>query len=1042
MSINFLSKLNDDKSNLPGFASGALGVLPVGLAVFAAAKRLQSNTPIKASHIMGTNAALGQMGQAISSGLHASYKTEDANLEKVTEQFMKSDAFEKMMQKTQERNAVVMSLLTTIEDPSAGFSQDALKNTREALLRIANESTDNEEARSIMKAAITTLHESASEQTQKRFGSRLREFSKVAGDLVPPAMDFSPGVVFNPIQHATLRNSSALEKLTNDSGRASLLRARYDRLSDIVGRDIAQDAIELASVDTGMGQKAIVARVFSGKGNNKQFVRNITLLGNATGRKGPAFIPMGENAQTFYAAPRGVIKQEHMSALNTKYGPGGWGPAEARRAGYLHGIEDRQIENFGEFVQRGEGRLFLTREKRQALNSIDTEVMIPAPRILSHAGGNRGLRKHVYASLSENMNYVVADLNARSTEAEKEAAIQGALTKRLVKRKGKQVALKEGFDVGGTRVSDIVEGRQHATLQLRENGAITSYRPGIRANRLNTPGISRLEQSVGREGMYVRGQSAVRKAGRYSTYDMGANVAPIGWRATMTGGVNKVGVFDITMGAGHGFLARTEGSGQAWATGAIGDLLTHQTIPIFDPKSHDQLSTKLFNFIQQTGGGDLHVLPDGRLRHATSGEVFGRTLGVGPAGLREVHLDPRATSINLSVARSTQAYGKNLHHVSVNVTRTMDQGKLFSPRGKLTVVQAEHGSLGARLAKDYGIGHDFLKREFGVAAEDVLYGSGDQLKKAPSFLIEGMIGAMGLSSRVKDPTRFVEGRLRRLGNRASPLGAGEYGNAIDIIMEHMASGMKSGRVSAAGAANTLTAIYHGSGLAALHHAANPNAGIAPTDQFYKGTEFAIDPLALEARFKHHFGEQGYQQLLSQQGMRSGIFSSGMTFKPGTGVGDYGRGRGSMEPRILELASQKLRSAGMSNAEVSNFMIDIYKRKIGGEAGMKVVRPLERMMASQLGGTLPNEVGKTLNITEFLDVLAKHDSFASYLKTQSEDVFLDLGQGGGKNGSIISHAAGEVFGGQRTLRFAAAPTIDLMKGTEIKQAAGMSLESAM
>ena len=1046
--MNFLNRLNEDRSNLPGMAAGALGTLPVGLALWAGARHIQSNTPISVAQIMGNRAALADMGKAMGASLHAGYQAENASLEKVTEQFMKSTAFDEMMTTTRERKAVIASLLSTLDDPGAGFNKDALRNTQEQLLKMLGEGDPDEEARKIVKAALTSIHETGSDQVQKRFGNRLREFRKVAGDLVPSAVEFKNTVIFNPIEHAALRDQNAVLGLTAGSTkRARHLQENYNTVLKMWGKD-AERNIQLAEVETGAGQRAVVAKLMSRGGRQHEYT--LTLAADVTGVGGAKLFPMGEHGQTKYAGNMGSIAAIDVEKLSQEFGPGHWGYQTAKRRGYLKSNEQRNIAIASRYMKTGQYGSHFDEVGRAAMNAEITEPMLVASRLTAPGGAAGGginaiHRTHTMNEITSQQNFVVVeDLHALD-ERRKEAAMAGGFGRREYERKRKNgiVVRKKnvggGFQAEGSHVSDIIEGRQHGKLALRNGSAMDLYRSGMASqDNLAIPVIARLGQSTGREPMYIRAQSAVRKAGRYSTYDMGAQVAPVGWRGTMSGGINKLGVFDITGGKGSGFLARTEGSGQGFATHEVGRLLTSQTIPILDPRTQGKTSTELLEFLRANGSSDFDVLSSGKIRHVTSGREFNRTLGIGSTGLRSLHLDPRTVSFNLGIAEQTDSYGKKILNVEINVQRDMEMAKLFSAGFKGTVVPGSAHML-EKQAAGIGVTASYLAG-IGAHQADVLYASGDQFKKAPGFLSQGLINALGMTGKFKgnDPIGFVERKVAQRG--ASLMGAGELGQVSDVVMDTLARGIRSKRTTVEQAAGVLSGVYHASGLAALHHQANPNAGIAPTGAFYQGTGYAFDAGGVEARMKHHFGESTYQELLADPKMKQGTFVTPQFLKPGTGHGDYGLGRGSVEPRILELTGAKLRSAGLSHAETSEFMVGILKRKIGGEENMKLVRPFENMMAAQVSRTMPQDVpGKVLSVKELQEILSKHASFSDYLKTQEQDVFLDLAEGNTKAGAVISHEAGEAFGGQRMLRFPARPTMDLMSTTEIKQAAGQSIE---
>lgn len=1043
--MDFLGKLDKEKESVPGILGGVAGTLPVGLAVYYANRKLQSNTPINVSQLLRSNSALANLGKDISTGLHKSYEQESVALNKVTEQFMKSDTFTKMMGEQSQRNALIQSLLSTMEDPSAGFNEETLRTTREKLLQIAGQNVETEEARDIVKAALTSIQENSSDITKKRFDNRLREFRKIGRDLTVSSVEFKASTIFNPIEHAGMRDTSTLKQLTKGhAGRAEALSGAYNKLMAGLGTD-AQKYVELASVGTGLDQEAVIARVFSGSGVNRRYQTTLTLLSDRFGVGGPQLFPTGEFAATKYVAPLGYVGGAKVEEMNRTMGPGGWGYSDLQGKGGLRPIAERDIDIFHRYVKKGQHGPFLTRAAKTAMNNERSEVMLVAPRLTANSQGNlQGVwdahRRHLAQSYAEQSNYIVIDDLQRYGDREKEGVMIGSFTKRKtlnIQKGAGKLTSNRSFDAGGSRLSRLVEGRQHGTLRVKEGGAIDMAKLAFPVNRINMPVISRAEQITGRDNMFTTmGQSVVRKSGRHSTYDMGAQVAPIGWRKHMTGGINKVGVFDLTMGAGQGFLAKMEGVGEGFVMGDIGSLLSSTTIPILDPKLHGNQSTELFEFIHKQGGGVFSVTSDGRLKHAGTGKEFGRALGMSSSGMREVHLDPRTRTFRIDVAEMTQAYGKNVHNLTINAVRDMETAKVFGWGFKGTLTKASFGVLDSRAGESYGF-DAAARTALNIADEDVFYASGDQFKKGAAIFQQKLEGALGLVTKLKDPTKYLKDQMI---GKTSSFGGAELGVSADIVMQTLSKSIKAGHTTVAQAGYVFSGIYHASGLAGTHAAAG-RKGVAPTKAYYgSDSPFAFDVEALDKRARAIFGDTTYDSLLKQKAVRQGMMVAPEHFRPGTGHGDYGFGRGSVEPRLLELTSMKLRSAGMSHQEVSEFMIDIMKRKIGGEEGMKVVRPLENMMTAALGMTLPHEVPKNvLTIQDVQSILTKHKTFGDYLTTQKEDVFLDLASLESKEGAAISHAAGEVFGGQRMLRFSGSNAMELMKGPQIKQAAGLSIE---
>jgi hypothetical protein len=1040
--MNFLSKLNEDKDKVPGILAGVAGTLPIALAVNYSWRKMQSNQPISASQILGNRSPLGDMGRDIGKGLHESYAKDNKAVDKITEKLLKSDELAKIMEKKDQRAAIVQSILTTIEDQSTGLNSETLAKTKEQLMKIVADDADSPEAREIVKAALTSIQESGSDLTQQRFANRFREFKKQGGGLVAPVAEFRSTQALNVIKHATMKDRSAVLKLVGgDAGRADFLQSQYTRIADRVGKKDLETALQIVEMDSGMGQRTLMARVYSGK--KKQFAFQVNLLANATGVDAPTLYPMGENGATRYFGPVGVVDAGDVEKLNATR-KNKWGLEHLR--GRLKRVEAREMDIALSLLESDQFGVRMTQAARTAYNEQRAEILEPASRVLSPGmeRRNRGktaaaYREHQMRQARITQNKIVVSGLFGKDEAAKEALAKGAFSV--------DPSVLDKFEAGETRVSAPVDGRQYLNLQLQKDSAFTGFRAGASANRISLPVIARIEQAVGRNGMYISRESVPRKMGRLSRYDVGAGGAPIGWREQHQGGVNRFGLFDATGGRGRGFLAKSEGSGMAWAPGGLGTLMNDRTIPILDAKEHNMLTTDFMAHLEEEfkAGREMStydVMDNGKLRHATTGQEWDRWLGQGSSGNRAIHLDPQTKRFQIGIAEKNETGGKKQINLAIVSERNMESGKVFAPALKATHAVPEQGFEG-RLARDYKLGTEFFARH-GIKLTDTIAASGDQYKKAPLFLASQLTSALGALDNSVDPFDFVEDSVKGY-KGDSPFGGKDVGKVADIVMGRLAKGHRAGRIHSQDVGAALGLLYQGSGLARLHDPKGENSA-DPLWQRGGKESYKLDPEALEKRMIHHFGEDAYRNELLPQ-MKTGLAIQPLTLFPGEAHGDWGLGRGSIEPRFLELTSGKLREAGMNNADVSEFMVRVLKRKIGGEEGLKLVAPLERMQASVLNRTMPGATGgPTFTLDQLIDEMTKlgqktkgKGNFSDFLATQKDGITLDLSDTSNKAKAAISHAAGEQLEGQRSIYMAGGDAMEFMRGTEIKQAAGESIK---
>jgi hypothetical protein len=744
-------------------------------------------------------------------------------------------------------------------------------------------------------------------------------------------------------------------------------------------------------------------------------------MGNSTGQEGANIYRLGENFQTGYFGPKHAADAVEAEKLIRGAKKGSLGLRDLGKSGNLHGLEDYYLKHLENVLETGQNGIYIRDTK--GFNAFMREPLEVASRLISPSSivGNVGEQRHIMNQAGFQHNTIFLHNLHRLDEAGKDRVMTGLIGHR-------DIAGRLDPGVGASRiVSDYVEGRQHGLLQLYEGSALQQFRTGAgKANRLTTPVISRLEQVAGRSSRWIGKGTAM---GRHGTFGAGAGMAPIEWGSKMTGLTNKAVLLDVTMGAGKGAYASLEGYGQGYVMGGLGTLESDFTVPLLDPKSHGKLSSKLQEYLHgnyQAGKGHEYyeITKAGKLRNAATNELFDPFLGEGPAGMRSLNLDPRAKGVWLGITEANPANNKNQLHVTAKLQREMDRGKLFGVLHKGTAVGVQKPTF-MRDLSTYGVDEGWL-RSLNIPLNQIVAASGDMLKKAPDFLNVQMISGMGLVSKFDkkiDPFTYVERQIRdRVRNKIKPtFGGNRTGHVADVVMERLAQDLHAGKTSTEDVGRVLAGLYHGSGLA-QHH--NKDA----TSAFFSG-RFAFDAAALDTRMGQLFG--------SHYGAVRGVMEKGLAlgaggFSAGTGHGDYGLGRGSVEPRFMEMMSTRLKDMGMSNNDISEFMVGIYKRKIGGQEGMEIVQPLEKMVMSQMSMTGPGGNVPILNIKQFQEAMTKHESFSGFLKTQKDGVFLDFNGANTKGGEILSHAAGERFGGKKQIYFAGGDAMSLMHGTEIKQ----------
>ena len=985
----------DGSSVLPGL----IGVAPIVGGVALGMRGFKGNQRLKASDIISQGSELGKLGRSIGQQLK-----DEVGLEHLTEELMKSGKYNEMINKAEERNAVIQSLLSTLDDPSSGFEPEHTRALREKLLSIVEIDTPDEDARKLIKSAVNTIFESGSEPLKRRFASRVSQFSQVSSQLTMPKFDFTPGSKFTTISHANMRSSSSVMGMFSGGGEfisteASKVSNRYERLLKMLGPG-AERRVEIIRGHVAEGVEGLQARVFSGQGPGRGTWQTTITLATRLDASSPAnLVRMGENLPTAYGAGRHYANAQSVLDMLDK---GSITEKSLRKAGVLKEVSDYQLDAFERAIG---GKGYLT--DRHGFNSQLVETMEVAPRTITSNGAFNAIdstfsKRQSKQFLQPHNTLVLTGMEALS-EAQKDRLLTG------------MVGLRIGgttYDPGvgaGRLMSNFIDGRQHAVLQQNVGSALSGVRIGVAggANRLDIPVVARLEQIMGRTAEWVGGES--RYMGRSHSFRSGAGQAPIEWASDMVSGTtNKVVLMDVTMGTGRGALAATEGWGQAYTVGKVGTMRSSGVIPILDPKSIGQQSSALLERLLEARNAGKGMIKLTREEL----EGYQHFLGTGPAGQRSLPKDPRMQSMWVGISEVLETKGKQQYQVSFVQDRSMDMAKVFGTLHKGTVVGIAENQAYRDLST-YGLTDKEL-RKLGINLNDTIITSGDMLKKAKGFLNIQMITGMDMvTGGSGDPFRAIANSGAK-----STFGGGRTGDVAEAVMSRLSTGVRSGKVGTDEAGRVLAGLYYGSGLA------RADMGDSVTGAYAKG----FDAPELRKAFVRHFGKTKAQEIIrvAQKGLAIGAGS----FAPGTGHGDYMLGRGSVEPRFFEFASARLRDMGMKEEKITDFMTSILKRKIGVADARAIVSPMEQMVASHINAGMPGQ-GKTLSLSEFVE-LQTNGKFSDYLKTQKGGVYLDVASGSTIAESAVAAEGRKAFGGSNPLYFPGGDAMDHMHGAEIKQ----------
>lgn len=892
----------------------------------------------------------------------------------ITEKLMQEDFVQSLIGATDDRNAVIQSLLSTLNDPDAGFADEHLLDHKEKLLRISESAMDEDQAKEVLKKLVDTVVTS-SQSGRERFSAHLDQFRGLGPQLTAPA-PFKPNTAFNPIASHDL---------------SPFAKQSLSQLEAIMGPGTAQMS-DFVSLTTG-GQTAQYIRVFADKGHTRhQRTIPLDLFASGSAKRGVdvPIIATGQNLNT-------------LSTANIRFTTAG-----SAKAGKLPGsgesIERFFINQLRGFV--GQNRFgFKDAQARSDFLSLMTETTQSASRLMGLTGASAaamearfpGMQAHLMSAAKMRHSYATIAGMERLPASQREAFVKSLVG-----------AESAGGFAGGVSASRILSnelvGGQYATLSLAGANAFSALKVGV-SNRNLLPGVARIEQVVGREGMWLADANP-SSMGRGGAFRAGAGGAPIEWSGALTGATNKAILMDVTSGLGKGQtrkLSNLAGSGQAYGFGNVGRIQETFSVPVLDASSRKQLSSTFIEKLRANPGQFVDVDDMSSLM----GE--GLYLGEGPQGARFLTADPRTRSLSAMLVSSQDQGGKLTHHVEFVRQRDMDTAKIFSLLHKGTVVDADRNQMLKLLADEYGVTSDMLKN-LNIPEKHLLVGTGDMLKKGSEFFNLQMISGMGMVTGRSDAFEII---AKQAGTQKySVLGDTKVGRVTGAVIDQL---VKSGA----------SAKEAGMVLAAVH-----TAKTSPLEQ--KNVEAAIN-----TAFGPKMGSAVIQQ--ARRGMALGATSASI----GAGVGDYGFGRGSLESRSLSMLQSRMMDMGMDNATISQFMSGVMANKVGGTQQLKAAQGLALSMESVLGMRRPGtDTSKATRIG--LDELVQRfgaapahgeGSFVDFLKTQQNGVVLDLKSGSLSKttaGQTVLHNAQAAFGGSSEIYLPGSATLDAMSGTVIKK----------
>ena len=981
------------------FRQALIGGSLVGGAYFGY-KQLSSGQAINPNNILNPPSDLGRVGQQVGKQVSEHIALRDTNKAKraneILESLMSSKTVEKFAEGVEERNALIQSMLSTLDDPTAGFNENSALQLREQLVSLIDDKTSSkDEIVELLKGFVTEFSSGTVEQKAK-FASRIQEFSGLGESLTTPNFQFKASQPFTEIGQ---------QKLTKSAGE------RLNRLSKMLG---GLDSVSLVQFNEQSGQVGQYARIQRAGGKFR--LMPLDVRATAAPADKPTVFRTGAVGQTSYVLPEFFISAQNLNSLSSSGQPITQQALRQKQTFF----EDLALDMLQGRVNRTETGFFIRDDK--GLGAEMTEILTIGNRFTSTPGASTGryaeTTSHIQRALRHNTNVAVVHGIQNLTPD-----VAKTLLPRAVAAGGALDPNAGASRLAGSRI----DNRVYQTIGLMAGSPLRRLRAGAGhvPNRLTTPVTARLEQAVGRQDFFT----ASNVAGAQQKYigrgrsvgagiQMGSGTANIHIEGEF-GTTTKPFILDITGDLRSGVSAKPTvfaglaDMGQVISAGNVGNLVQTGTIPILDPTSHSNASTKLLNKImsrhQRFLAGEVE---DSFVRlDKASLTKIGRQLGIGTETMRELFVDERTRHIDVGLQMMDDATGKNMLRLAFRSERSMEAAKLFSPHIKGTVFSTNVNTMAEQLVSA-GVDPEILKSQFGIDVTDILTGTGDMLGKAEDYISTQVISGMQMFGTKKgfDAHQFVATRQYR-----NTLGETNLGRvtaaAIDFLAGEAGIGGNEGLLRKAGM--TLAAAYG-----------------------HKSSQIDIEKM--EDMIVKKFGETDARSVLA--GARSGLVFGATSAVPGAGHGDWKRAMGGADTRFFEFLQSRLATMGMTQGNISSVISDVYKGKRGMREHLGMMGGLLNMQASLSGMTNPMSDAarsnvRTIRVEELTEILAQNDeSLSQFLRTQDHGVLLDLNTASGVAGSQLSADARRVTG-QGQIFLPGRETLQYMRGTAIKQGGG-------
>lgn len=973
--------IENAKETVNFLLSMAVGIAP--LIGVAAAYKQSSPFNLSVNNPLPNKTSHAVLGNAIGAAAREEKKLE-ARRNKVIEkqvrkELNKSTDLVNLLKEPQERAALLQAFAVTLDDPSLDIPDATRSQLKQQLQAMTVAGTVPDEE-AVVRDIAKMLETAQKPDALRVFRQSLKDFRKISNQLAPSVQVGKYGVSYSVLPFNQLNPVN---------------QSRLQRLQDTLGRDYMVEAYGYKENVPGMGQSDfLTARIYKYSGANKKFLSSIPLdmPGN--------LYRSGESGMTLYGvlgqmmdvrAAHGYKKSNNPSLL------------ELRQAGILRATPDVFIDELGRRIRREGGF------SHSAFNEWMRAFMVNVDR---PASTGHAMAPHIIRQMQIKMN-AIGLYNIEAIPQKEQAQAVASI--------GGWSVMDPG--VGGKRLLERSQLGMMGTMGFHQGSLFERLQ---QIYGWDTPTGNSVSRTI--VPLTLREQQLIGRASRLSTPGSSMDQVYHPLQTHMTGATHRPFVIDFTK-KGVGRLSSLEKSGYAF-TGRGFEIEKPLQYTILDPRKHGlpYQGSVIERLLQNPDG--ITLTADELRQGVYLGEQAGGERKFLPftESTKEMH-------VKIDYSGSSSIGGATKHMISISgvpkKSMSIVKGFSFLHKGLVEAIDSVDDLLEPERM-------NLVSNAFTDANVDLNLGvftSSDMLAKGAIGQIEYMSGAVRFFNKA-----LTTDRIRNEAHQIASLS--NYDAVTKELIDTAVTDQGRDHRKVAYLAKAILNFAKNGELVKPEH-----LGIALTGVFHGAQGESIKGFGLKQDALIQLVENVYSdpadKAAAVRAMKLGIGVSSTLMQPGEGPDDWGRARGSVEPRFAKTLHERLMHWGMPMNDASKIVANVYRSKIGfsrhfelSSHMMDVLRSIHGQQGFLDPLTEPTRLTyKQLN-EQMIQLQAKN--------TQADITDLLASKKGGYTLSfedapeLLRNAARDVFG-KEEIHLVGKEAFDVARGTIIKNEKGSAVE---